>query len=97
MNTTISFCDESLRKGKLVPFVPYFYPSIALFFILSFLHLSVRPVGYNLKRPGVAREAQLHIAIGSGGVRSVGMLKAKLHKVIKGVDYPFVRVEKYLP
>ena len=45
----------------------------------------------------MAREAQLLITIGSGGVRSVGMFKAKLRKVIKGTDYPFVRVKMYLP
>ena len=97
MNTTILFCDESLRSGKLVPSVPYFYPSIALFFILSFPHLPVRPIGCNLKSLGMAHEAQLLITVGSGGVRSVRMLKAKLRKVIKGKDYPFVRVKRYLP
>ena len=78
---------------KFVPSVPYFYPSIALFFILSFPHLHVRPIGCNLKSSGVAREAQLLVTVGSGGVRSVGMLKAKSRKVIKGTDYPFVRVK----
>ena len=73
MNTSILFCDESLCSGKLVPSVPYFYLSIILFFILSFLHLLVRPVGYNLKSPGVAREAQLLVTVGRGGVRSVGI------------------------
>ena len=77
MNTTILFCDESLSSGKFVPFVPYFYPSIALFFILSFLHLPIRLVGCNLKSSGMAREAQLLVTIGSGEVRSVGMFKAK--------------------
>ena len=86
---------ELLHSGKLVPFVPYFYLSITLFFILSFLHLSIRPIGCNLKSPGVAREAQLLVTIGSGGVRSVGMLKAKLHKVIKGTDYPFVWAKSF--
>ena len=55
--------------------------------------MPVRPVGCNLKSPGMAREAQLLITIGSGGVRSVGMFKAKLRKIIKGTDYPFVRVK----
>ena len=41
----------------------------------------------------MAREAQLLITVGSGGVRSVGMFKAKSHKVIKGTDYPFVWVK----
>ena len=45
----------------------------------------------------MAHKAQLLVTIGSGRVRSVGMLKAKLRKVIKGMDYPFVRVEKHLP
>ena len=75
MNTSISFCDESLCLGKLVPSVPYFYLSIILFFILSFSHLPIRPVGCNLKSPGVAREAQLLVTVGRGGVRSVRMLK----------------------
>ena len=98
MNTiSFVFVMESLLSGKLVPSVPYFYPSIASFFILSFLHLPIRPIGYNLKSLGMAYEAQLLVTIGSGGVRSVGMFKAKSHKVIKGTDYPFVRVERYLP
>ena len=46
------FVMELLRSGKLVPFVPYFYLSITLFVILSFLHLPVRPIGYNLKSLG---------------------------------------------
>ena len=45
----------------------------------------------------MAYEAQLLITIGRGGVRSVGMFKAKLRKVIKETDYPFVRVKKHLP
>ena len=76
MNTTsFVFVMELLYLGKLVPSVPYFYLSIILFFILSFLHLPICPVGCNLKSSGVAYEAQLLITIGSGGVRSVGMLK----------------------
>ena len=82
---------ELLRSGKLVPFVPYFYLSITLFFILSFSYLPIRTVGCNLKSLGVAHEAQLLITIGRGGVRSVGIFRAKLRKVIKGMDYPFVR------
>ena len=42
----------------------------------------------------MAHEAQLLITIGRGRVRSVGMFKAKLHKVIKGMDDPFVWVKK---
>ena len=84
---------ELLRSGKLVPFVPYFYLSVTLFVILSFLHLLVRPLGCNLKSLGMAHEAQPHITIGRGGVRSVGIFKAKLRKVIKGTDYPFIWVE----
>ena len=68
MNTLVSFCDGITRKGKLVPSVPCFYPSIALFFILSFLYLPVRPTGYNLKNPGVAYEARLLVTVGHGGV-----------------------------
>ena len=45
----------------------------------------------------MAREAQLLITVGRGGVRSVRIFKAKLRKVIKGTDYPFIRVERYLP
>ena len=67
------FVMELLHSGKFVPFVPYFYLSITLFFILSFSHLLVRPVGCNLKSPGVARKAQLLITVGRGGVRSVGI------------------------
>ena len=88
---------ESLCKGKLVPSFLCFYNRIALFFILSFSHLPVCPVGCNLKSSGVAYEAQLLITIGSGGMRSVEMLKVKLRKVIKGIDYPFAQVEKFLP
>ena len=85
------FVMELLRSGKLVPSVPYFYLSITLFFILSFSHLPVRPVGCNLKSPGVAREAQLLVTVGRRGVRSVGIFRAKLRKVVKGTNYPFVR------
>ena len=73
---------ELLRSGKLVLSVPYFYLSITLFFILSFSHLPVCPIGCNLKSSGMAHEAQLLITVGSGVVRSVGMLKAKSRKVI---------------
>ena len=97
MKTSILFCDESLCLGKLVPSLPYFYHSIILFFILSFSYLPIHPVGCNLKSPGVAHEAQLLITIGRSGVQSVGMFKAKLRKVIKGTDYPFVREKMYLP
>ena len=45
----------------------------------------------------MAREAQLLVTVGSGRVRSVRMFKAKSRKVIKGMDYPFVRVKKHLP
>ena len=36
-------------------------------------------------------EAQLLVTVGRDRVRSVGIFKAKLRKVIKGTDYPFVR------
>ena len=39
----------------------------------------------------MAHEAQPLITIGRAGVRSVGIFKAKLHKVIKGMDYTFVQ------
>ena len=94
MNTSILFCDESLCSGKLVPSIPYFYLSIILFFILSFSHMPVHPICYNLKSLGVACEAQLLVTVGRGGVRSVGIFKAKLRKVIKGTDYPFIWVKK---
>ena len=45
----------------------------------------------------MAYEAQLLITVGSGGVQSIEMFKAKLRKVIKGTDYPFVQVKKHLP
>ena len=83
MNTiSFVFMMELLCSGKLVPSVPYFYLSIILFFILSFLHLPIRPIGYNLKSLGMARKAQLLVTVGRGGVRSVGIFKAKLRKVI---------------
>ena len=98
MNTiSFVFVMKSLRSGKFGPSVPYFYPSIALFFILSFSHLPVCPVDCNLKSPGMAREAQLLITIGSGRVQSVEMFKAKSCKVIKGTDYPFIWEKMYLP
>ena len=71
------FVVELLRSGKLVSFVPYFYLSITLFFILSFSYLPVRTVGCNLKSLGMAREAQLLVTIGRGGVRSVIIFEAK--------------------
>ena len=89
------FVMELLRSGKLVPFVPYFYLSITLFFILSFSHLPVHTVGCNLKSLGMAREAQLLVTVGRGGVRSVRIFKAKLRKVIKGMDYPFVWMKSF--
>ena len=76
------FVMESLRSGKLVPSVPYFYLSITLFFILSFFHLPVHPIGCNFKSLGMAHEAQLLVTLGRGGVRSVGIFKAKLRMVI---------------
>ena len=77
------FVMNHFVRGSFVPSIPYFYPSIALFFILSFSHLPICPVGCNLKSPSMAHEAWLLITVGSGGVRSVGLLKAKLRKVLK--------------
>ena len=88
------FVMELLRSRKLVPSIPYFSLSIILFFILSFSHLPICPIGCNLKSLGVAREAQLLVTEGRGGVRSVGIFKAKLHMVFKGTDYPFIWVKK---
>ena len=90
------FVMELLRSGKLVPFVPYFYLSITLFFYSFFSHMPIRPIGCNLKSPGMVRKAQLLVTIGRDGVRSVGIFKAKLRKVIKGTDYTFVREKMYL-
>ena len=45
----------------------------------------------------MAHEAQLLITVGRGMVRSVEIFKAKLREVIKGMDYPFIRVKMYLP
>ena len=39
----------------------------------------------------MACKAQFLITVGRGGVRSVRIFKAKLRKVIKGTDYPFVQ------
>ena len=72
MNTiSFIFVMESLSSGRLVPSVSYFYLSIILFFILSFLHLPVHPIDCNLKSPGVACVAQLLVIVGRGGV-SIG-------------------------
>ena len=54
-----------------------------------------KPRCYNLKSPGVARKAQLLVTVGRGGVRLVGIFKAKLRKVIKGMDYPFIQEKMY--
>ena len=62
------FVMELLHSGKLVLSVPYFYLSIILFFILSFSHLPIHPVGCNLKSLGMACEAQLLVTIGRGEV-----------------------------
>ena len=45
----------------------------------------------------MAHEAQLLVTIGNRRVLSVRIFKAKSHKVIKGMDYPFVWVKKHLP
>ena len=83
MNTiSFIFVMESLRSGKLVPSVPYFYLSIISFFILSFSNQPIHPMGCNLKSPGMAHEAQLLVTVGRGRVRLVGIFKAKLRKVI---------------
>ena len=44
MNISILFCDGITRKGKLVPSVPCFYPSIAFFYPFFFIptHLTRR-------------------------------------------------------
>ena len=77
------FCDGVTPFGEACSLLFLsFSLSIILFFILSFLHLPVRPVGCNLRSPSVAREAQLLVTVGRGGVRSVGIFKAKLRKVI---------------
>ena len=85
------FVWGSLSRPFLVFILAYLY------FILSFLHLPVHPIGCNLKSLRMAREAQLLVTVSSGRVRSVGMFKAKSCKVIKGTDYPFIRVEEYSP
>ena len=91
----VFFVMELICSGKLVPFVPYFYLSITLFFIIFFSYLPIHLIGYYLKSPSVAHEAQLLVTVGRGGLRSVGIFKAKLRKVIKGTNYPFVRVGRY--
>ena len=52
-------------------------------------------MGYNLKNPGVAHEAKLLVTIGCGGVSSVRRLKHRLHRVIKGMECPFVWVTPF--
>ena len=66
MNTSVMFSViESLS-------VPYFYPGVAIVFILSFSHLPVSSIGcIFFKSLGMARGAQLLVAVGHGGVRSV--------------------------
>ena len=90
------FVMELLRSRKLVPSVPYFYLSITLFLFSSFSHLPIRTIGCNLKSSGVACEAKSLVTVGRDGVRSVGIFKAELRKVIKGTDYPFVQEKMYL-
>ena len=66
MNTSVLFfVIESL-------YVPYFYPGVAIVFVLSFLHLPISSVGCSFfKNLGMAREARLLVTIGHGGVRLV--------------------------
>ena len=66
MNTSVLFFVIELLS------VPYFYPGIAIVFVLSFSHLSVSSVSYIFfKNLGMARGARLLVTAGRGGVRSV--------------------------
>ena len=66
MNTSVLFSVT----GSLS--VPYFYPGVAIVFVLSFSHLPISSVGCSFfKSLGMARGAQLLVAIGRGEVRSV--------------------------
>ena len=52
---------------------PCFYPSIAIVFVLSFLHMPISSIGCSFfKDLGMACGARLVITVGRGGVRSVG-------------------------
>ena len=66
MNTSVLFfVIESLS-------VPYFYPGIAIVFILSLSHLPVTSVGCSFfKNLGMAHGARLFVTVGHGGVHSV--------------------------
>ena len=66
MNTSVLFfVIESLS-------VPYFYPGVAIVFVLSFSHLPVSSVGCSFfKSLGMAHGARLLIVVGRGRVRSV--------------------------
>ena len=92
----VFFCDGTTSFGEACPVRSFNYFSITLFFILSFSYLPVRTIGYNLKSSGMAHEAELLVTVGRGGVRSVRIFRAKLHKVIKGTECPFVRGKMYL-
>ena len=74
--TAIGFCFvmELLHSGKLVPFRSLVLPwhNFVLNFFLSRTCPFV-PWAATLQARGVAREARPVVAIGKGGVRSVGM------------------------
>ena len=98
MNTvTLFLWWNYFIRGSLSLLFLIFTLAWLCFLFFSFSHLPIRTIGCNLKSPGVAREAQLLVTVDRGGVRSVRIFKAKLCKVIKGTNYPFVRVKRYLP
>ena len=66
MNTSVLFfVIESL-------YVPYFYPGVAIVFVLSFSHLPISSVGYSFfKNLGMAHGAWLLVTASRGGMHSV--------------------------
>ena len=69
-----SFCiNEYISAAFVIEllFVPCFYPSIAIVFVL-FSHLPVSSVGCSFfESLGMARGARQLVTVGCGGVRSV--------------------------
>ena len=66
---------KSLVRGRLSR--PPLFLSLRNFVFCPFFFAPAHwPRGYNLKNPSVAREAQLLITVGHGGVWSVRMFKA---------------------
>ena len=61
------FCDEINREGRLVPTILVFILASLCFLSFAF-HTCPLTMGCNLKNTSVAREAQLLVTLGHGGV-----------------------------